>query len=79
VHAGDMLWHGGWWDVGAAHGPVDFAFLPANGVEVDYPHLQPAVNIPAVMTPEQAVEAARALKARTLVPIHYNRTFEHAD
>jgi len=29
------------------------------------------------MTPEQAVEAAHALKAQTLVPIHYNRTFEH--
>ncbi len=79
LHAGDTLWHGGWWDVAVAHGPIDVAFLPANGVEVDYPQWQPAVSVPAVMTPEQAVEAARALQARTLVPIHYNRTFEHPD
>jgi L-ascorbate metabolism protein UlaG (beta-lactamase superfamily) len=55
------------------------ACLPANGVEVNYPQWQPAVDVPAVMTPEQAVEAARALQARVLVPIHYNRTFEHPD
>jgi L-ascorbate metabolism protein UlaG (beta-lactamase superfamily) len=79
LHAGDTLWHGGWWDVAAAHGPIDVAVLPANGVEVDYPQWQPAVTVPAVMTPEQAVEAARALQAWNLVPIHYNRTFEHPD
>ena len=77
LHAGDTLWHGGWWNVPAAHGPIDVAVLPANGVEVDYPQWQPAVTVPAVMTPEQAVEAARALQARSLVPIHFNRTFEH--
>jgi L-ascorbate metabolism protein UlaG (beta-lactamase superfamily) len=79
LHAGDTLWHGGWWDVAPAHGPIDVACLPANGVEVNYPQWQPAVDVPAVMTPEQAVEAARALQARVLVPIHYNRTFEHPD
>jgi L-ascorbate metabolism protein UlaG (beta-lactamase superfamily) len=79
LHAGDTLWHGGWWDVAHAHGPVDFAFLPANGARVAYPQWQPAVSVPAVMTPEQAVEAARALRARRMVPIHYNRTFEHPD
>ena len=31
------------------------------------------------MTAEQAVEAARALQVRLLIPIHYNRTFEHPD
>jgi L-ascorbate metabolism protein UlaG (beta-lactamase superfamily) len=77
LHAGDTLWHGGWWDIALAHGPIDVALLPANGVEVDYPQWQPAVTVPAVMTPEQAVEAARALQAGTLIPIHYNRTFEH--
>jgi len=78
LHAGDTLWHGGWWDVALTHGPIDVACLPANGVEVNYPQWQPAVTVPAVMTPEQAVEAARALQARALVPIHYNRTFEHS-
>jgi L-ascorbate metabolism protein UlaG (beta-lactamase superfamily) len=77
VHAGDTLWHGAWWDIAAAHGPVDIAFLPANGVAIEYPGWQPPVTVPAVMTPEQAVEAARALRAQTLVPIHFNRTFEH--
>ncbi len=79
LHAGDTLWHGGWWDIAAAHGQIDIAFLPANGVELNFPQWQPAVSVPASMTPEQAVEAARALLARQLVPIHYNRTFEHPD
>jgi L-ascorbate metabolism protein UlaG (beta-lactamase superfamily) len=79
LHAGDTLWHGGWWDVVAGHGPVDLAFLPANGAEIAFPQWQPAATVPAVMTPEQAVDAARALQARSLVPIHYNRTFEHPD
>jgi L-ascorbate metabolism protein UlaG (beta-lactamase superfamily) len=79
VHGGDTLWHGGWWEIALAHGPIDFAFLPGNGAQVAYPQWQPAVSVPAVMTPEQAVEAAHALQARSLVPIHYNRTFEHPD
>jgi L-ascorbate metabolism protein UlaG (beta-lactamase superfamily) len=79
LHAGDTIWHGAWWDIAAAYGPIDVAFLPANGVEVNFPQLQPPAAVPAVMTPEQAVEAARALQARRLVPIHYNRTFEHPD
>ncbi len=79
LHCGDTVWHGAWWEVALAHGPIDFACLPANGAEVSFPHLQPAVSVPAVMTPDQAVEAARALQARALVPIHYNRTLEHAE
>lgn len=78
-HGGDTLWHGAWWDVALAHGPIDIACLPANGVEVNFPNLQPRVAVPAVMTPEQAVEAACALQARLMVPIHYNRTFEHPE
>ncbi len=76
-HGGDTMWHAAWWEIALAHGPIDVACLPANGVEIDYPQLQPAVTVPAVMTPDQAVEAARALQARITVPIHYNRTFEH--
>jgi L-ascorbate metabolism protein UlaG (beta-lactamase superfamily) len=78
-HGGDTLWHGCWWDIALAHGSIDIACLPANGVELNYPHLQPPVPLPAVMAPEEAVEAARALKACLMVPIHYNRTFEHPD
>jgi L-ascorbate metabolism protein UlaG (beta-lactamase superfamily) len=79
VHCGDTLWHGAWWEIAREHGPIDFAFLPANSAQVAYPQWQPAVSVPAVMTPEQAVEAALALQARSLVPIHYNRTFEHPE
>jgi L-ascorbate metabolism protein UlaG (beta-lactamase superfamily) len=79
LHAGDTLWHGAWWEIALAHGPIEVAFLPANGVEIAYPGWEPAVGVPAVMTPHQAVEATRALGARTLAPIHYNRTFEHPD
>jgi L-ascorbate metabolism protein UlaG (beta-lactamase superfamily) len=78
-HGGDTLWHGSWWDIALAGGPIDIACLPANGVEISYPHLQPPAGVPAVMTPDQAVEAARALRARLMIPIHYNRTFEHRD
>jgi L-ascorbate metabolism protein UlaG (beta-lactamase superfamily) len=75
-HGGDTMWHGHWWNIATRLGPIDWAFLPANGVLVDFPHRQPATSVPAVLTPEQAVEAARALQARRLVPIHYG-TFAH--
>lgn len=76
-HGGDTLWHGSWWDIAAEYGPIGAAFLPANFVELDYPMQQPAVNIPAVLSPEQAVEAARALQAEVLIPTHFSRKFEH--
>ncbi len=79
VHGGDTLWHGAWWDVALAHGPIDIACLPANGVEVNFPQWQPALSVPAVMTAEQAVEAARALQTRLLIPVHDNRTFENPE
>jgi L-ascorbate metabolism protein UlaG (beta-lactamase superfamily) len=76
LHGGDTVWHGFWWAIAARLGPIDCAFLPANGVLVDFPHRQPAVSVPAALTPEQAVEAARALQAGRLVPIHYG-TYSH--
>lgn len=79
VHAGDTLWHGGWWDVALAHGPIDVACLPGNGVEIAYPGWDPPAQVPAVLTPFETVAAARALAAGTLVPIHYDRSFEHPD
>lgn len=79
IHGGDTIWHGAWWDIALAHGPIDVACLPANGAEVSFPGWQPAASVPAVMTAEHAVEAARALQARLLVPIHYNRTFDHPE
>jgi len=70
IHCGDTLWHGRWWDIGQAYGPFDWAFLPINGAQQDLGRFD-IVGSPGVMTPEQAVAAARALRAETIVPIHY--------
>jgi L-ascorbate metabolism protein UlaG (beta-lactamase superfamily) len=69
IHCGDTLWHGHWWQIGRAYGPFDAAFLPINGARFGW--RQPVSDVPAVMTPEQAVAAAVVLGARRLVPIHY--------
>ncbi len=76
LHAGDTMWHGWWWTFALRHGPPAAAFLPANGAVLDLPHRQPPADVPAALTPEQAVEAARALSAGRLVPMHYG-TFQH--
>jgi len=67
-HGGDTLWHGYWSTIGNQFAPIDIAFLPVNGVRVA---AEPAQETPAVMTPSQAVDAALALQAQLLVPIHY--------
>lgn len=69
IHCGDTLWHGSWWQIGRQYGPFDAAFLPVNGARFRW--RQPASEVPAVLTPEQAVAAAVILGARTLVPIHF--------
>ena len=46
IHGGDTLWHGAWWDVALAHGPIDIACLPANGAAVSFPQWQPAASVP---------------------------------
>jgi L-ascorbate metabolism protein UlaG (beta-lactamase superfamily) len=69
IHCGDTLWHGAWWRIGRQFGPFDAAFLPINGARFGW--RKPVSDVPAVMTPEQAVAAAVVLGARLLVPIHY--------
>jgi len=69
IHCGDTLWHGSWWHIGRQLGPFDAAFLPINGARFGW--RKPVSDVPAVMTPEQAVAAAVVLGARLLVPIHY--------
>ena len=71
IHAGDTLFHSYWWRIARAFGPFDHAFLPINGALVDFPFLQPPREQEAVMTPEEAVKAARMLGARAMTPIHY--------
>lgn len=69
IHCGDTLWHGSWWHIGRQFGPFDAAFLPINGAKFFW--RQPVSEVPAVLTPEQAVAAAVILGARQLVPIHF--------
>lgn len=69
IHCGDTMWHGSYWQIGKQHGPFDAAFLPINGAKFRWRN--PASEVPAVMTPEQAVAAGVVLGARLAIPIHY--------
>ncbi|GAS89812.1 MBL fold metallo-hydrolase [Mycolicibacterium brisbanense] len=70
-HGGDTIFHGYWWLIARRVGPIDVAVLPINGAAVNFPHLQPASPLPAVLTPEQAAQAAAILHAKALVPMHF--------
>ena len=72
LHAGDTLFHGYWWSIARAAGPIDVAFLPINGAVVDAPHLHPSSPLGISMSPEEAAVAAQLLQARVAVPIHYD-------
>jgi len=76
IHCGDTLWHGYWWQIARQYGPFRVALLPVNGAVLTIPGLSVQSTLPACMTPEEAVEAARILGAGTLVPIHF-QTFHH--
>jgi L-ascorbate metabolism protein UlaG (beta-lactamase superfamily) len=71
IHAGDTMFHGFWWRIAKRFGPLDVAFLPINAPVVNFPPLQPATELEAVMNPEQAASAANILGAKLVVPIHY--------
>jgi L-ascorbate metabolism protein UlaG (beta-lactamase superfamily) len=70
IHCGDTIWHGGWYEIARRHGPFDTAFLPINGVTVRLQGFT-ATDVPATLTPEQAIEAAVVLGAHTACAIHY--------
>lgn len=72
IHCGDTLWHGEWFDIAHALGPFDVALLPINGARQEVGRFRD-LGAPGVLTPELAVAAARALSARTIIPIHYGR------
>lgn len=67
-HGGDTLWHGDFAAIGAVFGPFDLAFLPVNGARFAG---STGTESAAVMTPSQAIDAARLLRATQLVPIHF--------
>ena len=71
LHAGDTLFHGYWWSIVRAGGPIDVAFLPINGA-VAAPHLHPPSPSNISMSPDEAAVAAHLLQARLAVPIHYD-------
>lgn len=70
-HGGDTMFHGFWWLITRRAGPIDVAVLPINGPVVNDPFLDPPSMLPAVLTPEEAAQAAALLRARTVVPIHF--------
>lgn len=71
IHCGDTLWHGYWWRIAREHGPIDIACLPVNGPILDVYGMPTQSGLPACMTPEEAVEAAKILGVQKLIPIHY--------
>lgn len=77
IHCGDTLWHGGWWDYARAYGPYDAAFLPINGFRQQEGRYS-NVTQPMSLTAEQAISAARILRARITVPIHYGASGDPA-
>jgi L-ascorbate metabolism protein UlaG (beta-lactamase superfamily) len=70
IHCGDTQWHGYWWKMENQHGPFDAACLPVNGPILQVSGLKEQSLLPACLTPEEAVEAAKILGAK-LIPIHY--------
>jgi L-ascorbate metabolism protein UlaG (beta-lactamase superfamily) len=76
-HGGDTIWHNQFWRLGKENERIDYAFLPANGVVVNFPMIGLAYSpIPASLTLEQAFVASHLLHAKTFIPIHYG-LFEH--
>lgn len=70
-HGGDTIWHNQFWRLGRENPNIDFAFLPTNGVVVDFQMVGLAYStIPASLTLEQAFNAAKLLHAKKLIPIH---------
>lgn len=76
VHCGDTQWHGFWWRMEQQYGLIHAACLPVNGPILHVAGLKDQSSLPACLTPEEAVEAAKILHAEYLVPIHY-RTFNN--
>lgn len=73
-HGGDTIWHNQFWRLGKENSPIHYAFLPVNGVIVDFQMVGLEYStVPASLTPEQAFNAAKLLHAEKLIPIHYGK------
>ncbi|REC50295.1 MBL fold metallo-hydrolase [Chryseobacterium pennipullorum] len=72
-HGGDTIWHNQFWKLGKENPDIDYAFLPANGVVVNFEVIGLQYSpVPASLNLKEAFAAARLLHARKLIPIHYN-------
>lgn len=71
-HGGDTIWHNQFWKLGKENPHIDYAFLPVNGVVVNFEIIGLEYSpVPASLNLKEAFVAARLLHARKLVPIHY--------
>jgi L-ascorbate metabolism protein UlaG (beta-lactamase superfamily) len=52
-------------EIGDAHGPFDFALLECGQYNAMWPYIH--------MTPEEVVDAAKALRAEVLMPVHFGK------
>lgn len=76
-HGGDTIWHNQFWKLGKENENIDYAFLPANGVVVNFEIIGLEYSpIPASLNLNEAFAAAHLLHAKKLVPIHYG-LFSH--
>ncbi len=71
-HGGDTIWHNRFWKLGKENPKIDYAFLPANGVVVNFEIIGLEYSpVPASLNLKEAFAAARLLHAGKLIPIHY--------
>jgi L-ascorbate metabolism protein UlaG (beta-lactamase superfamily) len=69
---GDSGYYGGYKEIGKKFGPVDILFVPIGGYEPRWFMKTYHVN------PEEAVEIAKDVRAKTFIPIHWG-TFDLTD
>ncbi|MDR6462868.1 MBL fold metallo-hydrolase [Chryseobacterium sediminis] len=71
-HGGDTIWHNQFWKLGKENPNIDYAFLPVNGVVVNFEIIGLEYSpVPASLSLKEAFAAAHLLHAKKLVPIHY--------
>ncbi|SDI81959.1 MBL fold metallo-hydrolase [Chryseobacterium jejuense] len=71
-HGGDTIWHNQFWKLGKENKDIDYAFLPVNGVVVNFEIIGLEYSpVPASLNLKEAFAAAHLLHAKKLVPIHY--------
>lgn len=71
-HGGDTIWHNQFWKLGKENENIDYAFLPVNGVVVNFEIIGLEYSpVPASLNLKEAFSAAHLLHAGKLVPMHY--------